>query len=534
MSTADGVVLGTTQIFGTAPPNQAFNVVLLAEGFTGAQQNDFNLACASFVTTLIATEPFGQVAHGINVFRVNVASTDAGADDPAGPGGTGATANTYFDATFGANGLRRLLVCNNSIALQVALAQVPAFSVAIVIVNSTIYGGSGGPVAVYSLAGGANEIALHEIGHTAFGLADEYPYYAGGVEPDRAHHPPVEPSEPNVTIDSNRATLKWNWAVASTTPVPTMSNPDCASVDERPSPVPPGTTGLFEGAHYYHCDAYRPEHDCRMRTLGQPFCRVCRQVIATRIAAPVVSAAPIGIIDTPPPLANVAGEIAFSGWAVDDSGIADVRVYRSPVPGEPVDATGLVFVGTAVSIEGARPDIVAAFPGYPGVSRAGWGFMILSNMLPNGGNGTFTLHAIARSMSGEAQVIGSRTIVVDNASSVLPFGTIDTPGQGQTVSGFVTNFGWALTPQPKTIPVDGSTIAVFIDGAMAGNASYNHFRPDIAGQFPGYANSNGAVGFFQFDSTGLSNGLHTISWFVQDNAGAVQGIGSRFFIVQNP
>jgi hypothetical protein len=123
--------------------------------------------------------------------------------------------------------------------------------------------------------------------------------------------------------------------------------------------------------------------------------------------------------------------------------------------------------------------------------------------------------------------------VAANAASALPFGTIDTPGQGAIVSGPVTNFGWALTPQPKTIPLDGSTIDVYIDGVMAGHPSYNHFRPDIAGLFPGYANSNGAVGVYQFDSTSLGNGLHTISWVVRDDAGAVQGVGSRFFAVQN-
>ena len=30
---------------------------------------------------------------------------------------------------------------------------------------------------------------------------------------------------------------------------PTMSNPHCAQVDSRPSPVPASTVGLFEGAH---------------------------------------------------------------------------------------------------------------------------------------------------------------------------------------------------------------------------------------------------------------------------------------------
>ena len=267
----------------------------------------------------------------------------------------------------------------------------------LVVVNSQIYGGSGGPVGVFSLAPGATEIALHEMGHTAFGLADEYAYYAGGVEPDHDHHPPADPLEPNVTTNTDRPSLKWNWAVDPATALPTMSNPDCASVDSRPSPVPVGTVGLFEGAHYYHCGAYRPEYDCKMRALSVPFCRVCQHAIATRIAAPVVATVPIGMIDTPPPSATVAGEVAFTGWAVDDSGITDVRIYRSPAAGEPTDPSGLIFLGTAAMIEGARPDIVAAFPQYPGVSRAGWGFMILTNMLPNGGNGTFTLHAVARS-----------------------------------------------------------------------------------------------------------------------------------------
>jgi hypothetical protein len=194
----------------------------------------------------------------------------------------------------------------------------------------------------------------------------------------------------------------------------------------------------------------------------------------------------------------------------------------------------MVFVGTATQIEGARTDVMAAFPLHPGVSRAGWGLMVLSNFLPNGGNGTFTLHAVARTASGEGAIIASRTFVATNASSVFPFGTIDTPGQGATVSGVVTNFGWALTPSPKMIPADGSTIDVYLDGAMVGHPSYGHFRSDIAGLFPGYANSNGAVGFYQFDSTALTNGLHTISWVVRDNAGATQGVGSRFFRVRNP
>lgn len=283
MTTADGTVQGTTQISGSAPRSSAFNIVLLAEGFTAGQQGDFNTACGEFVAAFSTTAPFNGLAFAINVFRVNVASTDSGADDPVAAGGTGASVRTYFDATFGGNNIRRLLLCNTTTALQVATAQVPEFTVVLVVVNSTIYGGAGGSVGTYSLAPGATEIAIHELGHTAFGLADEYDYYAGGSETGQDHHPPVEPSEPNVTIDANRTTLKWRRAVNATTALPTTSNPDCTTVDPQPSPVPPRTVGAFEGAHYYHCGAFRPEYNCKMRSLGNPFCLVCSEVIRHHI-----------------------------------------------------------------------------------------------------------------------------------------------------------------------------------------------------------------------------------------------------------
>lgn len=283
MTIADGSVIGATQISGSAPRNRAFNVVLLAEGFTAGQQGDFDNACAAFLVAFNATPPFDELAPAINVFRVNVSSTDSGADDPASAGGTGAVVNTYFDATFGGNGIRRLLLCNATTALQVAAAQVPEFSVVLVVVNSTVYGGAGGSIGTYSLADGATEIALHEMGHTAFGLADEYAYYAGGSETGHDHHPAEEPSEPNVTTVTDRNTLKWRWAVDAATAIPTMTNPDCSTVDNRASTVAAGTVGLFEGAHYYHCRAHRPEHNCKMRELGVPFCRICRQVIWNRI-----------------------------------------------------------------------------------------------------------------------------------------------------------------------------------------------------------------------------------------------------------
>jgi hypothetical protein len=58
-----------------------------------------------------------------------------------------------------------------------------------------------------------------------------------------------------------------------------MANPDCTQCNRGPSPVPAGTVGAFEGAHYFHCGCYRPEYECLMRDLGFGFCAVCRRVI---------------------------------------------------------------------------------------------------------------------------------------------------------------------------------------------------------------------------------------------------------------
>jgi hypothetical protein len=175
------------------------------------------------------------------------------------------------------------------------------------------------------------------------------------------------------------------------------------------------------------------------------------------------------------------------------------------------------------------------YPDYPNNSRAGWGYMMLTNVFPNEGNGIFTLHAKATDVEGNEVTLGTRTITCDNANAVKPFGTIDKPSQGGEASGnsFV-NRGWVLTPQPNSIPTDGSTIDVYVDGVDIGNPTYNIYRPDVAALFPGYANSDGAGGFFNLDTTAYANGVHTIYWTATDSAGNTDGIGSRFFTIQNP
>ncbi len=257
--------------------------------------------------------------------------------------------------------------------------------------------------------------------------------------------------------------------------------------------------------------------------------------------ANAASDVPFGSFDTPANNSSgIAGAIAITGWALDPVDIAKVDIWRDPIGNEPTASNGLVFIGDAVFVADARPDVEATFPSAPRKNRAGWGYQLLTSLLPNNGgspgvgNGTYNLHAIAHNTAGIAVDLGTRTITADNAHAAKPFGTIDTPAQGGTVSGnaFV-NFGWTLTQNPLIIPIDGSTITVMVDGQTLGHPVYNQFRSDVASAFPGRANSGGPVGYFVLDTTKLSNGVHTIQWVVFDSAGHGDGIGSRFFNVLN-
>jgi uncharacterized repeat protein (TIGR01451 family) len=275
-------------------------------------------------------------------------------------------------------------------------------------------------------------------------------------------------------------------------------------------------------------------------TVSAPGAGNSPQTITVRVST-VAPSSPYGSFDTPVnDTTGVAGAIPVTGWALDNVEVSNVGIWREPVVNETASANGLVFIGNAVFIAGSRPDVQATCPNAPFNYRGGWGYMLLTNFLPNAsgsgasGNGTYTLRAIVTNAGGQTLDLGARTIAVDNANASKPFGTIDTPAQGGTAAGNAyVNFGWALTQNPYFIPTDGSTITVFVDGLALGHPTYNQYRSDIASLFPGLANSNGAIGFYYVDTTTLANGVHTISWSVSDNAGRNDGIGSRYFTVAN-
>ena len=214
----------------------------------------------------------------------------------------------------------------------------------------------------------------------------------------------------------------------------------------------------------------------------------------------------------------------------------------------------MVFIGDATFIAGARPDVEALYPPDPGANRAGWGYLMLTNMLPHvtapsnpsgGGQGPLTLFAFATDVGGITALLGQKAITLDNDHGTKPFGGIDTPSQGGTAR-FVPNFGWALTPGAAMIPTDGSTITVVVDGVAMGTVDYNHCRAgatNAAGRHVSRRHRDAVPDAtniterqrrdwrVQLATTKLTNGVHTIVWAVTDDQDRAAGIGSRFFTV---
>jgi glucose/arabinose dehydrogenase len=246
------------------------------------------------------------------------------------------------------------------------------------------------------------------------------------------------------------------------------------------------------------------------------------------------SGAPSGVVDTPVQgLAGVTGALPVTGWAVDDIAVTRVRIFRDPVAGE---GPALVPIGDAVFVEGARPDVAAALPAAPNNTRAGWGYLLLTNMLPNGGDGTYTLHVIADDADGRSVPLGTRTITCANSTATRPFGTIDTPAQGETIAGAsYDNFGWVLSRGPALAHPPFGTVRVIVDGVVRGEPGGWTSRSDLAALFPAgtYPGVGQALGVATLDTTTLADGVHTIEWAVTDSDGRSEGIGSRFFTVAN-
>ena len=489
MSVADGSVTGMQKIVDHGSDAERYNIVLLGDGYRVTEMAKYRADVQAFVDVFRQTAPFGDLWCGINIHRIDVVSTDSGADDPIacgdGSAGSGATARTYFDATFcSGNLIRRLLTCDSASARSVAHAQVPATHVTMVIVNSSLYGGSGGEVATFSTAPGAAEIALHEMGHTAFGFADEYEYYAGCGSGEVGHdvYAGGEPVEPNVTCNTSRASIKWKSELSSAVdPLPTTANANCSQCDLQPDPRGPDYVGAYEGARYAHCGCYRPSYTCRMRMLGAPFCRACQKAIRDTLA-PYLPVAYQGLWWKSP-----AG--TESGWGMNIAHQADILFatwFTYDATGKawwlsmtaPLVSGGNRFAGTLYATHGPPFSAAPFDPALVVPTAVGTGTLTFVNA--SDGTFAYTVNGVSQTKAITRQAFGALPTCRFGTQPDLAAATNYQDLWWNAPAGSESGWGLNIAHQGNTLFVtwftydlDGSPLWLSATAQKTGAATYN-------------------------------------------------------------
>lgn len=142
-------------------PDQSVNIVLVPSNFNGDMEL-FRSEAQKIVKTFEAYKPFSIENRYLNFLLSNSEYKD----------------NSYCE--YGCSGIDRLLCCKRSAAKKLAKKcnNSPERQI-LVVHNDTKYGGAGyisDNIATTSINHLASKVAVHELGHSLFDLADEYKY----------------------------------------------------------------------------------------------------------------------------------------------------------------------------------------------------------------------------------------------------------------------------------------------------------------------------------------------------------------------
>lgn len=281
-----------TQVLRSGPPGTRVNIAVLGDGFTEADQPAYNAK----VQELLLDGVFGhdyyyEDKQGFNIYRVNLISAQSGVSTkvynehgtPADASDDTVTSTTLRNTALGYIFSGSWVHCwleggaNTGTLVQNALnTWVPDYQLCLIILNNPNYGGCGGGGFAVVPMGVTWPVIAHEFGHGYGGLGDEYcadRNYSGG-----------EPGVPNDTINTNRATLKWNRFVAPATSVPSGKG-SCVGYNQGAKPAgwnDNQDVGVFEGGGTYNKGMYRPAISCRMNSNTPEYCPVCYNTLKTK------------------------------------------------------------------------------------------------------------------------------------------------------------------------------------------------------------------------------------------------------------
>ncbi len=254
----------TVEILKSGKPEVKIDIVILAEGYTKNEMNEFVEDAKRVTEYLFEEEPFKSGKDKFNVSAVLSPSVESGTDIP----GENVYVNTLFNSSFYTFDLPRYLSTTDMKTIYDVAANVP-YDQIYLLVNSERYGG-GGFYNLVTVCTAKNELTkevlVHEFGHGFGGLGDEY--YTSDVAYEDFYNLEIEPWEPNLTTLTDFDS-KWKNMVSDSTVIPTPRK-----YENR------NTVGAYEGGGYMTKGIYSPYIDCRMKSNeAKRFCPVCTESI---------------------------------------------------------------------------------------------------------------------------------------------------------------------------------------------------------------------------------------------------------------
>jgi hypothetical protein len=231
---------------------------------------------------------------------------------------------------------------------------------------------------------------------------------------------------------------------------------------------------------------------------------------------------PYAAIESPADGDTVSGPVPVTGYfALPDARIASVDVILD----------GLSYGSALYGSD--RSSVCATQPASsPNCPRIGFSFSLNSAAQNQTGdilveNGPHSLQVRATDVYGRTFTFPGKplTITVNNAPHAKPMAAITTPAPNQAVTGTMHVSGYAYSAQGSI-----RSIRLMVDGMTYHNVPVTPGspRPDICSALQNVASCPN-IGFeADFDSTGLSNGPHTLDVVVTDNTGATTYAPSLF------
>jgi hypothetical protein len=266
-----------TQILSSGPPGTKINIAVLGDGFASADQTAYNNKVNDLLFNgLFKHDYFYEDIQAFNVYRVNLESVDSGVGVKTYDNGTllsTVTKNTALGYYFNGSWSHCWLEGGPNTGALVTSAfstWVPDYNLCLILLNNPGFGGCGGGGFAVLPLGVSWDTVAHEFGHGMGGLCDEY------CAQDKVFTGP-EPGCVDMTINTNRATLKWARFVNPATPLPTGVG-KCAGYTQGAKPADwddNQSVGLFEGGATVNQGVYRPVINCRMSSNLPPYCPVC-------------------------------------------------------------------------------------------------------------------------------------------------------------------------------------------------------------------------------------------------------------------